>query len=458
MFEPGEISHLEYTNVMLARNLIGLEDHYKEYHCSECFGKHLLALELYASECMPMEGGKELALCRRILEWATKAKTRTDYDALMMEARELRLLVQPGAHEHGEDHLTESSNCPSCQRKVAMDCIGSFNGPCLRLPDIQERVSSIIGDLSAKYGVSKPKIMFQENSEFCAGTSCTIMDAKNPERTTKIFLNPNQGNFSIRSVFHEWYHYLASVLGPAKIKERLGLDFAGDPDSEEEADRFAFKEMDSTPAISINRDERGNSSSMEPSAEGKVMRQELAYGGGGTSICGNLDALYVPFVPLAKLSARELNDAYSPEIIATALETGYAITMTQLGYIVANAATWLVEALIATYGPLGAFDRIFVTEMAAHHGARVITLANPGGLAAVSGQAKSMGDMIGQGRAFDAVAQLLQRPTAIQQPFRVAADTIQGWFGPLLKTPTSHKAVAGEQPFGGGGKHPPAFN
>src|SRR5579875_2791261 len=138
------------------------------------------------------------------------------------------------------------SDCMTCKRTSI-----PLTGEDLKSPSGQQTVEALLESEAKKYNLPKPKVLFQEESTFCKHTNCTIMHPRNPVPTTKIYFNPQASNFSTKSIFHEWYNDMASILGREKtkqvVKQVLGIDVQGDPDSEEEADIFALKEMENMP-------------------------------------------------------------------------------------------------------------------------------------------------------------------------------------------------------------------
>jgi len=327
-----------------------------------------------------------------------------------------------------------ASECASCKRTMLQ-----LSGEDLKRPEGQKTVEILLDQESRKYGLPKPKIMYQEEPNRCKNTNCTMMDPRNPVDTTIIFFNPHAQNFSTRSVFHEWYHYMASVLGKEKtrekVKELLGIEVAGDPDSEEEADRFALRTMElGLPSITINREENRDSGSMTPSEElVTVKRQELMFAG-PSNVFSAIDRLYEPFVQISKLSPSQLNTIYTPEIIGTALETGYDVALTPLGQVVGNILTWLVLAGVSTLTSVGQFDRVVLNEWAAHHGARIITLANPAYLSAAVGGARVAGQAAARGRADQFMQNLIKNPSQITSTFRSMMNEIQSAFSGYVRS------------------------
>ncbi len=343
-------------------------------------------------------------------------------------------------------HQTYQLGCEACKRvktmedQIALILEAEQNHPPLTKPESQRVVDIVVGELCTKYGVPKPKILFEENVQFCPGTSCTIQDAKHPIETTHIYYNPSA--FSLRTTAHEFYHYLASVLKPDEIKRQLGFSFAGDPDDEREADAFAFKvieEIYSPTKVRLNRDSGIGSNGMPQQQQEqeletiKVMKQELAFMGGGMSapIFEKLSALYTMFEPYANLRAEDLNNIYSPEIFGTVFDVGYNVLLTPLGAVISNLVSWLVLAALGSQRNLAYTDRYFLSEWAAYHGTRILRLADPAYLSSTTGSARAIGRAVGSGRAQDALNQVVKNQNEISGGFRAALNAVQEAFGAI---------------------------
>lgn len=103
--------HLTYTKDQIAKNLIALEDHAKSYPCPICIGKHLLALEEYAEEGIPMSD-EWRPLFNRVADWARDKRMRKDWNmnSMVKEARELREIFQDTKHTHTQPNCV-GPNC-----------------------------------------------------------------------------------------------------------------------------------------------------------------------------------------------------------------------------------------------------------------------------------------------------------------------------------------------------------
>jgi hypothetical protein len=343
-------------------------------------------------------------------------------------------------------HQAYQLGCEACKRVKTMEDETALileaerdHWP-LTTPRTQNIVDQVVTDLCEKYGVPKPKILFEENTQFCPSTSCSIMDAKHPVETTHIYYNPK--GFSLRTVAHEIYHYIASVLTPDQIKEKVGPSFKGDPDDEREADSFAFKVIEEiySPAtkLRLNRDSGIGSNGMPQQQElvvesPKVMKQGELFLMGGPSgpIFEKLSALYTMFEPYANLRAEDLNNIYSPEIFGTVFDVGYNVLLTPLGAVISNVVSWIVLAALGSQRNLAYTDRYFLSEWAAYHGTRILKLADPAYLTSATGSAKAIGRAVGTGRAQDALNQVVKNQNEISGGFRSAMNAVQEAFGAI---------------------------
>ena len=309
--------------------------------------------------------------------------------------------------------------------------------------NMQESVKVLLDMESTKYGIPVPDVIFEENTQLCPGTSCTVMDQKNPIRSTKIFLNPKQ--YSPRTVLHEWHHYMATVKGKDGIREVLGDGFSGDPDSEEEADRFALREMQLLfPNQKVAADSHGleRLNTVGPSI-GTEMEQVTVYR--DSNVFSALDNAYGWAEGWTHLSRKDLNEAYTPEILGTVVETGIDITFTPASAVAVNILTGVVLAAVGAFAPsnmIGQEDRKMLKEWEAHHVSRVITYANPAALSAASAQAKTLGAMVGAGKFQQALGAVV-RPDPITG-FRSAFNNLGASLGqklPAVQTNEQRSAV-----------------
>ena len=339
-------------------------------------------------------------------------------------------------------HQAYQLGCVACKRvktmedQTALILEAERNHSPLTTPEMQRVVDIVVSELCGRYGVPKPKILFEENVQFCPSTSCTIQDAKHPIETTHIYYNPRA--FSLRTVAHEIYHFIASVLTPDQIKEKIGPYFRGDPDDEQEADAFAYKmieEIYSPTKVRLNRDSGIGSNGMPQSQElesVKVMKQELAFmGGANAPIFEKLSALYTMFEPYANLRAEDLNNIYSPEIFGTVFDVGYNVLLTPLGAVISNVVSWIVLAALGSQRNLAYTDRYFLSEWAAYHGTRILRLADPAYLSSTTGSARAVGRAVSSGRAQDALNQVVKNQTEVAGGFRAALNAVQEAFGAL---------------------------
>jgi hypothetical protein len=105
--------HLAYTKDMAVKNLIALEDHFKAYPCPVCINKHLLSLEEYCEEGIPMSD-EYAPMFRKAEGWARAmrfAKTWNEDDAIK-QARALREQLQ--GIKHDAFHLEPHCHGPQC--------------------------------------------------------------------------------------------------------------------------------------------------------------------------------------------------------------------------------------------------------------------------------------------------------------------------------------------------------
>jgi hypothetical protein len=289
----------------------------------------------------------------------------------------------------------------------------------------QHMAKELVKAVAREYGVPPPRsIRFEENKEHCPGTSCTISNANDIIGSTKIFYNPDR--FSLRTLFHEAWHYIAPILGPEKVKAMLGDAFKGDPDDEGEADQFAYHEIRRIfPELKLNSDTTALATNMQALEEVTVRRQGMG------EIFDKTEMLYGPLAQTLKLPVSDLNLEYTPEIVGSIIEVLQDIGLTPSGQVIANLIEWIALSGGATLANVSTYDRQFLNEWGAHHLTRLFLLANPAYMSAVMGGAKSVGEAAGRGNIAGALGQLAKPPEVIAGGFRSAFASIQSTFAPF---------------------------
>jgi hypothetical protein len=109
---PSEVNpHLGYTKEQLAKNLILLEEHFKNYKCPVCIDKHLLAIEGYAEEGIPMST-EDAPLFVEIASFTRDVRKIDNPDTVSMirRLREFREQVQEKDHAHVEEKELEHTH------------------------------------------------------------------------------------------------------------------------------------------------------------------------------------------------------------------------------------------------------------------------------------------------------------------------------------------------------------
>ena len=162
--------HLDYTLDQVAKNLIAIEDHIKSYPCPVCLNKHLLALEEYCEEGMPMSDEWKEKF-DRIADWARDKRMTTgswDMDSMMKDARRFREQFQKVSHSDFHSHVE-----PHC---VGPQCLAS----CMSMVDETVRASNIaaLSAVIVKEGVSILREMTTcGESNLMQGYASTIITA-----------------------------------------------------------------------------------------------------------------------------------------------------------------------------------------------------------------------------------------------------------------------------------------
>lgn len=96
--------HCTYTVDSLGKQFILLEEHFKSYQCPECMNKHLLAIEGYAEEGIPMVGDPQVFDAARawaisVRELMLDGSKKMDFRRLTIGAREIRIRLVGGSHD-----------------------------------------------------------------------------------------------------------------------------------------------------------------------------------------------------------------------------------------------------------------------------------------------------------------------------------------------------------------------
>lgn len=296
-------------------------------------------------------------------------------------------------------------------------------------PQAQMVVRALLDYESNKYGVPPPRSVKFQKTDVCPNTACNVVtDPKRPAESTTIYYYRPEG-FNMRSTLHEFYHYMSSVLGPEKVKEKLGPDFKGDPDDEEEADKFAFKEIEK---LKLYTPPSKENIRMDTKDEVVVRKQEMV----ADNIFHATDALYEPIASFAKEDASILNLQYTPAILQRIFGVAYQYIATPLGAFILNGISWATLGAIATFTNVGSYGRQFLNEWAANHLAALIEIAGPGGMSAIAGHAKELGSATARGEGWSAFNQVIKPTSQISASFRAELDAIQKIFTPFSEQHT----------------------
>lgn len=101
----GKDPHLDYTVRETAKHLALLQNHYTDYRCQNCISKHLLVIEGLAEEGLPMvKDPLEKQKFQEVKAWVKQAQGRDDWDNLVEESRQARLLLTGMEHVVDDDH------------------------------------------------------------------------------------------------------------------------------------------------------------------------------------------------------------------------------------------------------------------------------------------------------------------------------------------------------------------
>lgn len=116
--------HLDYTKEQIAKNLILLEEHFKNYQCPICINKHLLAIEGYAEEGIPMSK-EDAPLFTEIAGFCRDCRMSKTLDAqkVIRRLRSFREEIQGMAHRHSEEKEA-ACHGPECHVRESHRVVG----------------------------------------------------------------------------------------------------------------------------------------------------------------------------------------------------------------------------------------------------------------------------------------------------------------------------------------------
>lgn len=101
----GKDPHLDYTVRETAKHLALLQNHYIDYRCQNCIEKHLMVIEGLAEEGLPMvKDPLEKQKFIEVKAWVKQAEGRSDWDNLVEESRQARLLLT------GMEHVADTDD------------------------------------------------------------------------------------------------------------------------------------------------------------------------------------------------------------------------------------------------------------------------------------------------------------------------------------------------------------
>jgi len=100
--------HYNYTVKEISKHLALLQNHFTDYRCPNCIEKHLMIIEGLGEEGVPMTpDSEEREKFQKVIQWAKSAAGRKDFDRLLQESRDARLLIT--GQEHSSDEFEHSS-------------------------------------------------------------------------------------------------------------------------------------------------------------------------------------------------------------------------------------------------------------------------------------------------------------------------------------------------------------
>jgi len=261
-----------------------------------------------------------------------------------------------------------------------------------------------LSHLSEKHEVPVPTT---ELGECPIGTTKTCYAFRNvsPEDGT-IYLHPE--DLGPTAIAHEFFHYMATYKHGKHVggDELAAIAFAKKEVNEafptEDYTELGYDFVPSKRSHGFQNDEESlnTHTTMNLQVSGTMFEK--------------LNRLYNLPAKIFKMPAGELNEAWTPELIGTAIEVGTKTGLTTFGATLVNLLGGLALIGVATTKGVKGKDKKFLHEIAAHMITRLATLGNPSEFGVALSQAKDFGRSFGMAdfggvastitKSFDAVA------------------------------------------------------
>lgn len=155
---------------------------------------------------------------------------------------------------------------------------------------------------------------------------------------------------------------------------------------------------------------------------------------GDDAMFEKFDVLYRPFTGVFKLSSRDLNEAYTPEITGTLLEWINETFGTEMGELFLDVIQAGLLTGVASTRYVTDTDRKFLHEIAAHLLSRIFKFLLPGKFSGLLREAYSFGKTLGTGNIKAAFSGIFKTPTELRAKIEEVKRAL-GLVKPTVVTP-----------------------
>jgi hypothetical protein len=293
---------------------------------------------------------------------------------------------------------TKVDECPICQKTQKVLELRRQNGEQQKIitDSLVTFAYTMLEDLSRQENVPVPEVKIGVCPSAQARTKTCYLYRENirPEDEGTIWIHPE--DIGPTAIAHEFYHYM--------MKKKGNVEEAGSETKANDYARAKVNEMFPETSEGFNSDSR------------------VFHLTGANSM---LEGFFKPLADrMQGLTAADVDEAITPELIATSVETATGVFMPQFAAILANVAIGgaYLGACMMNRVPIK-WKKVLM-EMSGHHLSRVITLAAPRSFSVVTSQAFDFGKSVSAFDGNSIVSQLVRSPDILNEDMRIASQTI----------------------------------
>ena len=338
--------------------------------------------------------------------------------------------------------LSKDEDCNDCKVTLAdtpmMDNTSPIIPPVIQdvnFKPLDDAYLKVIEEICAKYGVPMPKVVFNEPCPVNSNNSCIEM--KKDGSDARIYINRHAATWE--TIGNELGHYvkakkgdLAGALDEATISREAYLAVeeykkkqAGIVSNINIMDTKVPEKaviLQDTPFEDDNNDDFGDLfGSEEKDISSGIEKAEASTDKGG--VFDFLDSYYKPIGDVVGISAKDLNDANTPEIIGYTTDALQDMFLSPLGTVAVNVLSGIAMYSVPILIPdLPSRDKKLLAEIGSHKFWSLIRYANPQvnkvayAQAAQAGSAFQRMDMNGMISAFLSTPGASANPLVKAQP------------------------------------------